>query len=175
MIEETNRTILTGMNEEQRRVAIEVAFGEPCYDLLASQEGDINRATAVVNYQPDDTGLARAVLIGDCGCVNHQTKSMTCRHGWGWEWKARDLNMTGHRGSLKAVPCPSGKTAKVLDVDTGKMIMLAPFAMNQDNFYRFQRAEWGDVSRGDAKDLAAFNMAVSEGKNNAWKPDGDSQ
>ena len=174
-MKEIKRTILTGMTEEERKVAIEEAFGEPCYDLLASQEGDINRATAVVNYEPDDTGLARAVLIGDCGCVNHQTKSMECRHGWGWKWVARDLNMTGHRGSLKAIPCPSGKTAKTLDVETGEMILLAPFAMNQDNFYRFQRAEWGDVSRADARDLADFNLAVSEGRNNGWKPDGGSQ
>ena len=100
---------------------------------------------------------------------------MECRHGWGWKWVARDLNMTGHRGSLKAIPCPSGKTAKTLDVETGEMILLAPFAMNPDNFYRFQRAEWGDVSRADAKDLAEFNLAISEGRDNGWKPDGGSQ
>jgi len=174
-MKEINRTILTGMNEEERKVAIEEAYDEPCYDLLASQQGDINRATAVVNYPPDDTGLPRVTLIGDCGCVNHHTKSHQCRDGWGWKWVARDLNMTGHRGSLKAIPCESGKTAKTLDVETGEMILLVPFTMNPDNFYRFQRAEWGDVSRADAKDLAEFNLAVSEGRDNGWKPDGDSQ
>mgnify|MGYP007061954917 FL=1 len=168
-LEEINRTILTGMDEAQRKVAIEEAYGEAVYELLAMQQGDINRATAVVNYTPDDTGLARASLIGDCACVNHESKGMSCRHGWGWVWKARDLNMTGHRGSLKAEPCHGAK--KFLDVETGKMIAHAPFAMNPDEFYRFQRSEWGDVSRLDAIELSQFNLATAEGQKNAWTPD----
>ena len=168
-IKEINRTILTGMNEAQRKVAIEEAYGEPVYDLLAMQQGDINRATAVVNYTPDDTGLARASLIGDCACVNHETKAMTCRGGWGWKWVARDLNMTGHRGSLKAVAC-DGAT-KFLDIETGNMMTNAPFAMNPEEFYRFQRAEWGDVSRLDAIELSSFNLATAEGQKNSWTPD----
>ncbi|MBT4407360.1 MAG: hypothetical protein HOC79_05740 [Euryarchaeota archaeon] len=157
---EINRTNLIGLNEDERKIAIEEAFGEPVYDLLAQQEGDINRATAVVNYPPDDTGLARAVLWGDCECDG------LCRQGWGWVWKAIDLNMTGHRGSLKAEPCVGAK--KELNTETGELLTLAPFGMEADQFYRFQRAEWGDVSRADAIELSQFNLATAEGKKNQW-------
>ena len=163
-MKEINRIDITEMSQEERKKSINEAFGEEVYDLLAAQDGDINRTTAVVNYEADETGLARAVLIGDCECGG-----TTCRSGWGWIWKARDLDMTGHRGSLKAVPCDGAK--KALIVETGKMMVLAPFAMNPDQFYRFQRAEWGDVSRQDAKELAAFSMATTEGQKNAWTPD----
>jgi len=163
-MEETNRIDITEMGEEERKRSINEAFGEDVYDILAALDGDINRTTAVVNYEADETGLARAVLIGDCGC-----KGALCRSAWGWIWKARDLDMTGHRGSLKAVPCE--KAVKTLDVETGKMMALAPFAMNPDEFYRFQRAEWGDVSRQDARELAAFSQATTEGSKNAWTPD----
>ena len=140
-MKEINRIDITEMSQEERKKSINEAFGEEVYDLLAAQDGDINRTTAVVNYEADETGLARAVLIGDCECGG-----TACRSGRGWIWKA-------------------------LIVETGKMMVLAPFAMNPDQFYRFQRAEWGDVSRQDARELAAFSMATTEGQKNAWTPD----
>ena len=48
----------------------------------------------------DAKGLPRVVAIGDCPC-----DGKSCRAGWGWTMKSRDLNMTGHRGSLWAVAC----------------------------------------------------------------------
>ena len=165
-LNEINRTELTELTEAQRKAAINEAYGEPVYDFLVELNGDtISRATAVVNYEHDEVNdVARASLIGDCGCGGS-----SCREGWGWIWDARDLNMLGHRGSLKVRPCD--KVVCVFNAETGELEPLAPFGMNPDEFYRFERAEWGDVSSEDAQNLSAFNLAISEGKNNSWTPD----
>ena len=151
-LNEINRTELTELTEAQRKAAINEAYGEPVYDLLVELNGDtISRATAVVNYEHDEASdVARASLIGDCGCGGS-----SCREG--------------HRGSLKVRPCD--KVVCVFNAETGELEPLAPFGMNPDEFYRFERAEWGDVSSEDAQNLSAFNLAISEGKNNSWTPD----
>ena len=167
-LEEISRIELTELTEEQRKEAINKAYDEPVYDLLVSMYGDtISRATAVVNYEHDEVNdVARASLIGDCGCGGQN-----CREGWGWAWKARDLNMLGHRGSLWAEPC--GQAVCAFNAETGEMEALAPFGMDADEFHRYKTSDWGNASAEEAKNLAAFNLATSEGKNNEWTPDGE--
>lgn len=98
----------------------------------------------------------RPVLLGDCPC-----KGSKCRAAWGAVWNARDLDMTGHRGSLKTTPCDSMPATK-FDPTTGKFLRPAPFGMNPDEWYRYERAHWGDA---DKKDLAEFmNASVASGE-----------
>lgn len=98
----------------------------------------------------------RPVMLGDCPC-----KGSNCRAAWGAVWKARDLDMTGHRGSLKTEPCGHMPATK-FDPTTGKFLRPVPLGMNPDEWYRYERAHWGDA---DKKDLAEFmNASVASGE-----------
>ena len=108
----------------------------------------------------------RSVMLGDCPC-----RGASCRGAWGWTYKARDLNMSGHRGSLKAEPCES-MPKRVFVPTTGEWMVEAPYGMNPEEFYRFQREEWGDVDEKGLADFMSANLAIAENKQNKhWRLD----
>tara|TARA_R110002012_G_scaffold33393_3_gene97860 strand:- start:7687 stop:8367 length:681 start_codon:yes stop_codon:yes gene_type:complete len=109
----------------------------------------------------------RPVMLGDCPC-----KGAHCRAAWGWTWSANDLNMTGHRGSMEVKPCKSFK-ATIFEPATGEMLYAAPYGMNPDEYYRFQRKEWGDVDKIGMANFMNANISTTEGKRQAadWQRD----
>lgn len=110
----------------------------------------------------------RPVMLGDCPC-----KGAHCRAAWGWTWKANDLNMTGHRGSLEAKPCESF-TPTIFNPAIGEFQYAAPYGMDAEQFYRFQRKEWGDVDKLGLANFMAANIASAEsksGKSGDWVVD----
>lgn len=111
----------------------------------------------------------RTIMLGGCGC-----KGEYCRAAWGWIYNARDLSMRGHRGSLWTQLCPHGDNLNTqFDEETGRFLRPAPYGMNNEEFYRFQREHWGDVSsKNGLQDFMNANLATAEGqKNNTWKVD----
>ncbi len=100
----------------------------------------------------------RPVMLGDCPC-----KGSKCRAAWGAVWVARDLDMTGHRGSLKAEPCPS-MPATEFDPTTGKFLRPVPLGMNPDEWYRYERAHWGDANKEDLAEFMNASVASGEGR-----------
>lgn len=100
----------------------------------------------------------RPIMLGDCPC-----KGSNCRAAWGVEWVARDLDMVGHRGSLKAQPCQS-MPATLFDPATGKFLRPVPLGMNPDEWYRYERAHWGDANKEDLANFMNASVATSEEK-----------
>ena len=108
----------------------------------------------------------RPTMLGDCPC-----KGSTCRAAWGAVWNTRDLDMTGHRGSMKTTPCPSMPATK-FDPTTGKFIRPAPLGMNPDEWYRYERAHWGDANKKDLAEFMNASVASGEGrKSGDWVVD----
>ena len=107
----------------------------------------------------DQRGLPVVFAVGDCPCGGDQ-----CREGWGWEFKARDLNMAGHRGSLWAVACPSNDKV-VFDPVTGEINAPPPMGVNAEewNSGRYKKSEWGNaLTQLDKQTLAHFQQKFSE-------------
>lgn len=98
----------------------------------------------------------RPVLLGDCPC-----KGEKCRAAWGAVWNTRDLDMVGHRGSMKTTPCPS-MPATEFDPATGKFLRPVPLGMNPDEWYRYERAHWGDANKADLANFMNANVASAE-------------
>lgn len=140
--------------------------GNPLIEqVLSTIEGHEERITQLVIHEGfDKNGLPRVVAHGDCPCNGDK-----CRAGWGWTMKARDLNMTGHRGSLWAVACEDAEV--VFNAETGDTLPLPPMGVNAEEWSRYQTVNWGNVSKLDAQMLSEFNLATAEGRNNDWKVD----
>lgn len=141
-------------------------------DILADKFGAEVMAVIIEQFgMPDRVqGVAmidgRAVMLGDCPC-----KGEKCRAAWGWEWVARDLNMSGHRGSLKAEPCKDFERT-LFNTTLGEFQYRAPYGMDAEQFYRFQRNEWGDVDKAGLRDFMSANLAIAEGrKSKHWRVD----
>jgi len=108
----------------------------------------------------------RPIMLGDCPC-----RGASCRGAWGWVYETRDLNMSGHRGSLKAQPCDS-MPKRIFVPTTGEWMVEAPYGMNPEEHYRFQRDEWGDVDKVGLADFMAANLAISENRQtDNWRLD----
>ena len=106
--------------------------------------------------------------LGDCPC-----KGAHCRQAWGVPFDARDLNMTGHAGSLKAREdgCDH-MPATHFDEESGKFIKPVPWSANPDNWYRYQRAVWGDITEEDRKMFMEANVVTAEGRSSGdWELD----
>ena len=97
-------------------------------------------------------------MLGDCPC-----KGSKCRAAWGAVWVARDLDMVGHRGSLKTQPCES-MPATEFDPATGNFLRPVPLGMNPDEWYRYERAHWGDVNKKDLAEFMNASVATGEGR-----------
>ena len=109
---------------------------------------------------------ARPIMLGDCPC-----RGASCRAAWGWIYTGRDLNMTGHRGSLKAEPC-AYMPKTIFSPATGEWLTQAPYGMNPEEYYRFQRKEWGDVDKAGLADFMAANLAIAENRQTKhWRLD----
>jgi hypothetical protein len=133
--------------------------------VLKTIEGHEERITALnVHDEWDSNGLPRVVAIGDCPCGGSK-----CRAGWQWIYKARDLNMKGHRGSLWAVACEDAPV--VFNAENGEVLPLPPMGMDATEWGRFQTSSWGNVSKMDEVILAEFNLATAESRGNSWKVD----
>ena len=147
--------------------------GNPLIEqVLSTLDGFEERVTKLVVYGEEDEdgnlvesfdarGLPRVVAVGDCPCGGK-----SCRAGWQWVMKSRDLNMLGHRGSLWAVACEEAPV--VFNAVTGDSLPLPPMGVNADEWSRYQTSSWGQVSRMDEQVLAEFNLAVAEGRQNGW-------
>ena len=157
--------------EELRNLYVETMLpdcpeGNPLIEqVLQTIEGHEERITALrVFDEYDERGLPRVVAIGDCPCGGSN-----CRAGWQWVMKSKDLNMTGHRGSLWAVACQQAPI--VFDAETGETLPLPPMGMNPEEWKRYQTSSWGNVSKLDEAILAEFNLATAENRSNDWKVD----
>tara|TARA_R110002051_G_scaffold267512_1_gene327458 strand:- start:1116 stop:1643 length:528 start_codon:yes stop_codon:yes gene_type:complete len=161
------------LNTEQKRAMYVNTMLPDCPEdnpligqVLATIEGHEERITSLVVYEGyDNNGLPRVVATGDCPCAGAK-----CRAGWQWVMKARDLDMSGHRGSLWAVACEDAP--KNFNAETGDVLPLPPMGVNAKEWSRFQTSRWGDVSKLDEQMLAQFSLATSEGATtNSWKVD----
>ena len=48
----------------------------------------------------------------------------------------------------------------------------APYGMNPEEYYRFQREEWGDVDEKGLADFMSANLAIAENRTNEhWRVD----
>lgn len=160
------------LNTEEKRALYvdtllpDIADNNPLVQqVLDNIEGHEERITALHVYDEwDSNGLPRVVTVGDCPC-----EGSACRAGWQWIYKARDLNMTGHRGSLWAVACE--KAPVVFNAETGDALPLPPMGMSAEEWSRYQTSSWGNVSKLDEAILAEFNLATSESRKNGWVMD----
>jgi hypothetical protein len=143
--------VLSTLDGFEERVSQFVVYGE------ADEDGELVQAY-------DKNGLPKVIAVGDCPCLG--TK---CRAGWQWVMKAKDLNMTGHRGSLWAVACEDAPI--VFDAITGEALPAPPMGVNPEEWSRYQTSSWGNVSKLDAQILSEFNLATAENRNNSWKVD----
>ena len=147
------------LHDDNRMAELTKHFGEDAVEYLLEHFGEPTRVMGIAVI--DD----RPVMLGDCPC-----KGGGCRAAWGWVYNARDLNMQGHRGSLTASPCPHA-IASIFDATTGEMIHPAPYGQNAEQFYRFQKEEWGDVDKIGLQNFMQANLATTENKNNSWRVD----
>lgn len=138
------------LNDENRMDILMDKFGAEALGLVIEMFGEPTRVKGVAMVD------GRAVMLGDCACMGAK-----CRANWGWVWKARDLDMTGHRGSLKAVPCEDA-TPTIFDPNHG-MLYPAPYGQNPEEFYRFQRPHWGDTDKIGLENFMNANVATTEG------------
>ena len=139
------------LNDDNRLDVLADAFGAEALAYLIEEHGLPNRVLGVAMID------GRAVMLGDCAC-----RGAKCRASWGWIWNARDLNMSGHRGSLKASPCEDA-VASVFTPENGFMYA-APYGMDAEQFYRFQRPHWGDADKIGLQNFLAANIATAEGR-----------
>ena len=149
------------LNEDNRMDVLMDKFGAEALGFVIEMYGLPTRVLGIAMLD------GRAIMLGDCSC-----RGADCRAAWGWTWKARDLDMTGHRGSLKAQPCSSAK-ATVFDPTIG-MLYPAPYGQDPEEFYRFQRPHWGDADKiGLANFMNANVSTTEEGRNGGgdWKVD----
>lgn len=147
------------VNDENRMQLLTEHLGEVTLEFLIQEFGEPTRVTGIAMID------GRAVPLGDCECMGEH-----CRANWGWVWKTKDLDMVGHRGSLWAEPCKSFK-ATIYDANTGEFAYAAPWGMAQEQFYRFQRKEWGDVDKLGLQNFMSANLATAENRQNSWKVD----
>ena len=157
--------------EEKRALYVDTMLpdcpeGNPLIEqVLSTIEGHEERISQLLIHEGyDKNGLPRVVVIGDCPCGGK-----SCRAGWQWIYAARDLDMAGHRGSLRAVACKEAPV--IFDAKTGDSLPIAPMGMNAEEWSRYHTSSWGNVTQLDAQMLSAFNLATAEGKNNDWKVD----
>ena len=147
-------TILTNieLTDENREAVMREHYGNEVYDLMVELHGE---PTQVGRLKVATNGSSTfPVLYGKCACLGDK-----CRDAWGWVWKARDLNMSGHRGSLWTVPCEDME--KVFDPDTGTMVVPAPYMMSPDEFARFRTQHWGSDKAAE-DEFMRHNVASSE-------------
>ena len=73
--------------------------------------------------------------------------------------------MTGHTGSLKAKKngCDH-MPATHFDEESGEFIKPVPWGANPVNWYRYQRAVWGDITEEDRKMFMEANVVTAEGR-----------
>lgn len=130
------------------------------YSVIRDMFGEPTRVLGIAYVD------GRPIMLGDCPC-----RGASCRGAWGWSYATRDLNMSGHRGSLVAQPC--GLMPKRTFVPTtGEFMTEAPYGMNPEEYYRFQREEWGDVDEKGLADFMSANLAIAENRQNKhWKVD----
>ncbi len=140
---------ITDLNDDNRLDAIADAYGAEGLAYLIENHGLPNRVLGIVAID------GRVAMLGDCAC-----RGAKCRGAWGWVWNARDLNMSGHRGSLKASPCEDA-VATVFTPENGFMYA-APYGMDAEQFYRFQRPHWGDADKIGLQNFLAANIATAE-------------
>ena len=153
------------LNDENRIEQLKEHFGETGVNMMIELYGEPTRVGGIAVGTLKD-GKVNMMMLGDCPCGGAK-----CRGAWGWMQKGRDLDMAGHRGSLKSVVC-SSFVPRLFDPVLGEMICEAPYGMNQEHFYRFQRAHWGDASKQGLRDFLASNLAIAEGKTkSSWTPD----
>ena len=163
---------MKGMNIEEKKALYVTTMLPDCPEdnpligqVLGAIEGSEERITSLVVYEGfDKNGLPRVVAVGDCPCNGSK-----CRAGWQWIYKARDLNMTGHRGSLWAVACEDAPV--VFSAEIGEVLPLPPMGMDATQWGRFQTSSWGNTSKMDEATLAQFNLATAENRKNSWKVD----
>ena len=149
------------LNDENREEKMREVYGE-AYDLMVELFGEPHRTTAIAYTQ----GVP--VLMGDCPCEGEK-----CRAAWGWTWKSRDLNLSGHRGSLWAEVCESMPKTLFL-ADTGEFTAPPPYAMDPEQFVRFLEMEWGtNISKRDIQLFTSANVASAESRKSygSWKVD----
>ena len=126
-------------------------------EVIAGKEHRITRLDVCAGYDKD--GLPLVFAIGDCPCGGSK-----CREGWGWEFKAIDLNMSGHRGSLWAVACEDNDKLE-FDPTTGNITAPPPLGVNDEewNSGRYEKSEWGNaLTQEDKQTLARFQQQYSE-------------
>jgi hypothetical protein len=142
--------------------------------MIQDQDGEWVDAYAIIRDMFGEPtrvlGIAymdgRAIMLGDCPC-----RGADCRSAWGWVHNSRDLNMTGHRGSQISTPCPS-MPKRTFVPTTGEFMTEAPYGMNPEEYYRYQREEWGDVDKKGLADFMSANLAIAENrKSKYWKVD----
>ena len=130
------------------------------YSVIRDMFGEPTRVLGIAYID------GRPIMLGDCPCRGEH-----CRGAWGWSYAARDLNMSGHRGSLVANPC-SSMPKRTFVPTTGEFMTEAPYGMNPEEYYRFQREEWGDVDDKGLADFMSANLAIAENRTNKhWKVD----
>ena len=144
-------------NDDNRMDVLADKFGAEVIALLIESEGEeqINRVQGIAMLD------GRPVMLGDCPC-----KGANCRAAWGAVWTAQDLNMSGHRGSLKTEPC-GAMPASRFDAQSGMFLRPVPLGMNPDNWYRFERAHWGDADRVGLANFMNANVATTERGNSS--------
>jgi len=137
------------LNDDNRMEILMDKFGAEALNIVIEIYGEPTRVMGIAMLD------GRPVMLGDCACGGS-----SCRANWGWVWKARDLDMTGHRGSLKAVPCEHA-SATIFDPNVG-MLYPAPYGQDPEEFYRFQRPHWGDVDKIGLQNFMNANVASAE-------------
>jgi len=154
--------------DEVRRIFVEetlpdIPEGHPMIDItLKSIEGWEERISQLdVCDGFDKNGLPLVFTVGDCPCGGS-----ACRDAWGWRIATRDLNMSGHRGSMMAVVCEKFDQV-TFDPVTGGINSPPPIGVNVDewNSGRYEKSEWGNaLTTLDKQTLAKLQMSVSEGR-----------
>lgn len=139
------------LDDNNRMDVLMDKFGAEALNCVIELYGEPTRVMGIAMLD------GRAIMLGDCPCMGAH-----CRAAWGWEWKARDLDMTGHRGSLKANPCMDAK-ATIFDPTVG-MLYPAPYGQDPEEFYRFQRPHWGDADKIGLANFMNANVATTEGR-----------
>lgn len=145
--------LTTELNDDNRIAELTTAFGEEGLAYLIENYGAPDRVTAI------EFVSGRPVMIGDCPCAGSN-----CRGAWGWVYETRDLNMAGHRGSLKAKPCSHMPTTH-FDPDTGEFGVPTPYGMDDSMFHKFRSSNWGKgAGAGMQGQFLKANLASAEGQ-----------
>lgn len=163
------KVVLKGKSvEEVRRIFIEESLpdipeGHPMIENVLNQidgwEQRISQLDICAGF--DSHGLPLVFTVGDCPCGGS-----SCRDAWGWTIVTRDLNMSGHRGSMMAAICDKFDQAS-FDPVTGNINSPPPIGVNVEewNSGRYRKAEWGNMLTSlDKQTLAKFQKIFSERK-----------